>query len=89
MTMPERSWAYMTTSMTPTPGPEKETVYVPGTPGGQWTGDEVTWLLYYLLLLLQVAATRSRILQMIHPAWDVKKAQGTWNGVGTVTTKVT
>eukprot|EP00091_Calanus_sinicus_P020080 TRINITY_DN5303_c0_g1_i1.p1 TRINITY_DN5303_c0_g1~~TRINITY_DN5303_c0_g1_i1.p1 ORF type:complete len:335 (-),score=64.61 TRINITY_DN5303_c0_g1_i1:1386-2264(-) len=58
--------------MDPTPGPLGETPYIPGTPGGQWTDDEVL-------------ATRLRVLQMIHPHWGVKKAQGTWNGVGAVT----
>ena len=31
----------MTTDMTPNPGPDMDTVYVPGTPGGQWTADEI------------------------------------------------
>ena len=62
----------MTTEMDPTPGPEKETVYQPGTPGRQWTDEEVS-------------ATRLRVFQMIHPNWEIKKSQGTWNGVGTVT----
>jgi hypothetical protein len=75
VTIPQRSWEYMTTEMDPTPGPLGETSYIPGTPGGQWTDDEVI-------------ATRLRIMQMIHPHWDVKKAQGTWNGVGVKTTKV-
>jgi len=73
VTVPERSWSYMTTDMEPTLGPEKDTVYQPGTPGAQWTDDEVK-------------ATRLRVFQMIHPVWDVKKKQGTWNGVGAVTT---
>ena len=65
----------MTTKMDPNPGPEGKTTYQPGTPGAQWTDDEVK-------------ATRLRILQMIHPNWSVKKSQGTWNGVGSVTTIV-
>ena len=65
----------MTTSMEPTPGPVTNTTYQPGTPGAQWTDDEVM-------------ATRLRVLQMIHPNWDVKKAQGTWNGIGTTIEKV-
>ena len=55
---------YMTKDMTPTPGPEKDTVYQPGTPGGQWTPEEVD-------------TTKRRILQMIHPDWKVKVAMGT------------
>ena len=51
--------AYMTTDMTPTPGPEKDTVYEPGTSGAPWSNDEVD-------------STRRRILQMIHPNWHVK-----------------
>ena len=31
----------ITTDMTPTPGPEMDTVYVPGTPGGQWSPEEI------------------------------------------------
>ena len=51
---------YMTSDMTPDLGPETDTVYQPGTPGGQWSADEVS-------------TTRQRIFQMIHPNWDVKK----------------
>ena len=51
---------YMTRKQTPSTGPEQDTVYVPGTPGGDWTEEEV-------------ASTRLRVLQMIHPDWDVKK----------------
>jgi hypothetical protein len=50
---------YMHRDETPDPGPEEDTVYVPGTPGGSWTEEEV-------------ASTRLRILQMIYPDWDVK-----------------
>ena len=75
VTIPLRSWVYMTPSMAPPPGPVTNTTYQPGTPGVQWTDDEVV-------------ATRLRILQMIHPNWDIKKAQGTWNGIGTTTEKV-
>jgi len=60
--------------MTPDTGPEKDTVYQPGSAGSPWTDDEVL-------------STRLRVLQMIHPNWSVKKAQGTWNGVG-VKTKI-
>ena len=31
----------MTTDMTPNPGPEMGTVYIPGTPGGQWSPEEI------------------------------------------------
>ena len=65
----------MTTKMTPSLGPVTNMTYQSGMPGGQWTDDEVK-------------ATRLRILQMIHPNWDVKKAQGTWNGLGVKTEKV-
>jgi len=41
------------------PGPSMQTVYKPGTPGGDWTDEEV-------------ASTRQRILMMIHPNWNVK-----------------
>ena len=51
---------YMTSDMTPDLGPETDSVYQPGTPGGQWSADEVS-------------TTRQRIFQMIHPDWDVKK----------------
>ena len=52
--------AYMTRKMSATSGPESDDVYQPGTPGGAWTDEEV-------------ATTRRRIFQMIHPDWDVKK----------------
>ena len=32
----------MSKEETPTPGPELESVYVPGTPGASWTRGEVT-----------------------------------------------
>jgi len=70
--VPEGWWEYMTKEEEPTPGPERDTVYVPGNPGGQWTNEEVD-------------ATRMRVFQMIHPDFDVKKAQGTWNGFGSTT----
>merc|ERR1719219_1531775 len=54
---------YMTADMTPTLGPEMNTVYQPGTPGGQWTDE-------------QVKTTRRRVLQMIHPDWQVKVDMG-------------
>ena len=31
----------MTKDMTPNPGPEMGTAYVPGTPGGQWSEEEI------------------------------------------------
>ena len=40
-------------------GPERKTVYKPATPGGQWTKEEID-------------TTRSRIVQMINPVWQVK-----------------
>ena len=60
---------YMPSDMTPTPGPEMDTVYQPGTPGGQWTADEVD-------------STRQRVLQMITPIWKVKKDMGLGNSLG-------
>ena len=54
---------YMTADMTPTLGPEMDTVYQPGTPGGQWTDE-------------QISTTRHRVFQMIHPDWQVKKDMG-------------
>ena len=60
---------YMTTDMTPDQGPEMDTVYQPGTPGAQWSAEEVD-------------TTRQRIIQMISPEWDVKVQ--TWAGYLTV-----
>ena len=55
---------YLTTDDVPNPGPESpSTVYVPGTPGAQWTPHEVD-------------TTRQRIIQMIHPQWNVKTDMG-------------
>ena len=31
----------MTTDMTPDLGPEKDTVYIPGTPGSRWSEEEI------------------------------------------------
>ena len=44
----------------PTMGPEMDTVYQAGTSGGPWSEEEV-------------ASTRQRVLQMVHPDWDVKE----------------
>ena len=65
----------MLEDQTPESGPALSTVYVPGTRGGVWTDHEV-------------ASTRRRVLQMIHPNWGVQEKQGTWVGVGTSTEKV-
>ena len=46
----------MSKDMTPNPGPERNTKYVPGTPGGDWTEEEV-------------AVTKRRIMKMITPSW--------------------
>ena len=55
----------MTKDEQPDSGPESpDTVYVPGTPGGNWSPEEVE-------------STRKRILQMIHPSWKVKAEMGT------------
>ena len=45
--------------MSPNPGPSLDSVYVPGTPGADWTDEEIE-------------STRYRILQAIHPDWAVK-----------------
>ena len=55
--------AYMSSDMTPDPGPEMSTVYQPGSPGAAWSPEEVE-------------TTRQRILQMIHPDWSVKMSMG-------------
>ena len=51
---------YLTSDMAPTPGPALDTAYVPGTPGAAWTEEEIE-------------STRFRILQAIHPDWNVQK----------------
>merc|ERR1719422_2914845 len=51
---------YMLSSQDPDYGPELDTVYQPGNPGAPWTEYEIQ-------------ATRLRLLQMIHPDWDVKQ----------------
>ena len=74
--VPQRDWNYLREKETPEYGPDNlSTVYVPGSKGGVWTDHEV-------------ASTRRRVLQMIHPHWGVQKKQGTWVGVGTSTEKV-
>ena len=52
--------AYMTYDMEPSLGPELDSVYQQGSPGGAWTDEEVD-------------STRMRVLQMIHPDWIVKQ----------------
>ena len=73
--VPQRDWDYLLEDQTPESGPALSTVYVPGTRGGVWTDHEV-------------ASTRRRVLQMIHPNWGVQEKMGTWVGVGTSTEKV-
>ena len=64
---PAISVDYMTTDDIPTPGPEKDTVYQPGTPGGDWDEGEV-------------ASTKRRIMQLIDPDWKVKVEMGVAEG---------
>ena len=52
---------YMSYDMEPTLGPEQDSVYQQGTPGGAWTEEDVS-------------STRRRVLQMIHPDWDIKNS---------------
>lgn len=73
--VPQRDWDYLDEEDPTTPGPVLDTVYLPGTRGAAWTDHEI-------------AATRRRIFQMIHPNWEVMKKQGTWVGFGTATEKV-
>ena len=35
------SSAYLTVDEAPDPGPALDTAYVPGTPGADWTGEEI------------------------------------------------
>ena len=72
MIIPQRTWEYLLEEETPNTGPPGAAPYVPGSPGAQWTNEEVL-------------STRLRIFQMIHPNWNVRKKQGTWNGLGPVT----
>ena len=51
--------AFMEVGMDPDPGPTLDTAYVPGTPGADWTEEEIE-------------STRLRILQAIHPDWQVQ-----------------
>jgi hypothetical protein len=60
---------YMTADVEPNPGPQQpDTAYQPGGWGGEWTEVEVE-------------STRARVLQMIDPDWDVKKAMFGINNV--------
>merc|ERR1719331_3045639 len=43
-----------------------DTVYIPGTPGGAWTKEEVE-------------STRRRVMKMITPIWKEKMDMGIWN----------
>ena len=50
---------YMTVEISPNLGPSLDSVYLPGTPGADWTDEEIE-------------TTRYRILQAIHPDWGVQ-----------------
>ena len=52
--------AYLTSDQDPDPGPNLDSVYVPGNPGAAWSKEEIE-------------STRLRILQAIHPDWNVMK----------------
>jgi len=56
--------AIMTTNMTPDNGPEMDTVYQPGTSGGDWNEEEIE-------------STRRRIMKIMTPIWEEKKELGT------------
>ena len=47
----------MTKDMTPNPGPEMDTAYVPGTPGGQWSEEEIEITRFANLNQLQNVST--------------------------------
>ena len=63
---------YLTWEEDPDPGPSLDTAYVPGTGGAAWTGKEIE-------------STRARILQAIHPDWEVQYnmyGRGNWGTHG-------
>ena len=54
----------MTTNDVPNPGPDSpDTVYMPGTPGANWSPEEIE-------------STRQRIIQMVSPIWSEKEKMG-------------
>ena len=68
---------YLTSDEVPTSGPSLDTTYVPGTPGAEWTGDEIK-------------NTRNRILQAIHPDWETQYnmfGRGNWGPVANEATE--
>ena len=68
---------YLTSDEVPTSGPSLDTAYVPGTPGAEWTGDEIK-------------NTRNRILQAIHPDWETQYnmfGHGNWGPGGNKATE--
>merc|ERR1711971_723257 len=54
------------------PGPEMDTVYIPGTSGAAWTKEEVKY-------------TRQRVLKMITPIWQEQFDMGIWSSQAGVT----
>ena len=69
--------SYLTYDVSPNPGPELASVYVPGTPGASWTEDEIKST-RLRILQVQKVTMRMRILkylcpQAIHPDWNVQK----------------
>ena len=53
-------YAHLHSDEAPTPGPDLDTAYEPGKPGAAWTEEELE-------------STRLRILQAIHPDWEVQE----------------
>ena len=52
----------MTKDMTPNPGPETDTAYVPGTPGGQWSEEEIEITRFANLNGLKIVSTSISLL---------------------------
>ena len=71
----------MCSGTSPDPGPTLASAYVPGTPGADWTDEEVHVTRMRILqacfsthlLLRQMSCPHARYIKAVHPDWDIKK----------------
>ena len=79
------------------PGPEMDTVYIPGTSGAAWTEEEVKYTRLNFFFVIKIKSTKSlpiiynlpisrqRVLKMITPIWQEQFDMGIWSSQAGVT----
>ena len=61
----------MTKDETPTPGPELDSVYQPGTPGAPWTKGEVMMMMMMpMMMLMMLVVNNSLVMLMMMTRWQ-------------------